>query len=379
MPEQTGVIEQMGAASDGLYYLVRSGATSELFFIAHGSDVKRAKKLALPWPGAPDLNDVEPNLPGVLVSHYAWTRQEALLEADAARGVRDTGLIPVEALGRGEDLASQETTCKTADGAAVPLSIIGKKGWKHDGRNPVLLYGYGGYGMTSTAYYAPTWRAWYEHGGLMAIANPRGSGAWGEQWYQAGRGPNKANTWKDMVACAETLVATKLTSPQKLAIQGVSMGGVAVGRAITTRPDLFAVAFVQVGITDAIRFIEATPNGPNHQLEMGTLATRAGVQQLLDMSTYHHIVDGTKYPATMVIQGLNDNRVAPWISFKTAARLQAATGSKRPVLLRTELEGGHGMTTTSQQRNAQWADMIAFALWNLGDPEFQPKPQSASR
>ena len=377
VPQQKGVIEQLSAAADGLYYVVREGATADLWFLPHGRDAKSAKKLTLPWRGSPSINDAEPDVAGALVSHDAWTRQEAILAVDAARGVHDTGLIPATTLGRGADLASVEATCKAPDGALVPMSIIGKKGWKRDGNHPVLLDGYGGYGFTSTAYYSPTWRAWYELGGLIVSVNPRGSGAWGEEWYQAGRGAKKSNTWKDMIACAETLIAEKYTTPKRLAIRGISMGGVAVGRAITTRPDLFGVAIVQVGITDAIRFIEATPNGPNHELEMGSLATRAGVEQLLEMSTYHHIVDGTKYPATLVIQGMNDNRVAPWISFKTAARLQAATGSKLPVLLRTDLEGGHGVTTTSQQRNSQWADTIAFAMWQFGLPAYEPAEPKA--
>jgi prolyl oligopeptidase len=253
------------------------------------------------------------------------------------------------------------------------MSIVGRRGLPRDGSAPALLAGYGGYGFTTTAHLEPAWRAWYELGAWMAFVNPRGSGAYGEEWYRAGVGATKPNTWKDMIACATALLAGNYTSRGKLGIVGTSMGGVAVGRAVTERPDLFRVAFMRVGILDAIRFIEATPNGPNHEREMGSLGTPEGVRILREMSSYHHVRDGTRYPAVLVSHGLNDNRVAPWISFKMAARLQAATASGRPVLLRTEKGGGHGVTSTAEQRRTEWADRIAFHLWQAGHPEFQPR------
>jgi prolyl oligopeptidase len=365
--QSSGVIDGLAAASDGLYYLVRNNALTELYL----HDGFSAKKLPLPFAGSIDLADANPDLPGVLFMLYAWTRELQMFSASQKAGVANTRLIP-EVKGAGE-LAAEETTCDGWDGAKVPMSIVGAKGFARDGAHPLLVYGYGGYGYTETAFLDPINRAWYELGGLVAYVNPRGSGAYGEEWYRAGQGPKKSNTWKDMIACAEALVARKYTSSSKMGIEGVSMGGVAVGRAVTERPDLFAVALMRVGILDSIRFIEATSNGPNHELEMGSLKTLDGVKTLLEMSAYQHVKDGTRYPAVMVIQGLNDHRVAPWISFKMAARLQAATRSGRPVLLRTDAQGGHGMTTTAKQRDAEWADWIAFHLWQIGRPDFQPR------
>jgi prolyl oligopeptidase len=152
------------------------------------------------------------------------------------------------------------------------------------------------------------------------------------------------------------------------------MGGVAAGRAITERPDLFAVAIIRVGITDAVRFIEATTNGPNHESEMGTVKTEAGIRQLLAMSTYHQVKDGTAYPAVLFTSGMNDNRVAPWIPFKTFSRMSAATSSGRPILLRIESAAGHGVSSSAEQRNSELADRLAFILWNTGDKDFQPAP-----
>jgi prolyl oligopeptidase len=368
--QQRGVIEQIAAARGGFYYVVRDNAVADLYFLAHGS--AESRKVASPYRAAIDIAHSDPDLPGVLVALGAWTRRTQFYRADAD-GMVDTGLVPPDPFGGGDDLVAEETTCDAPGGVRVPVSIIGRTGFRRDGMNPLLLDGYGGYGVTATAYMDPTWRAWYELGGLIAVANPRGSGAYGEEWYQAGRGPTKPNTWKDMIACAEALIARKYTSTPKLGIVGTSMGGVAAGRAVTERPELFGVAFLRVGTLDIVRMIEATPNGPNHELELGSLATAAGVRQLLAMSSYHHVKARVRYPAVMVTTGLNDNRVTPWIPIKMAARLQAASAGERPVLLRVEDDGGHGVTSTVQQQNAEWADRIAFHLWTAGDPAFQPR------
>lgn len=386
MRQQDGVIEQIAAAADGLYVVVRTGAVAELMLLPYDNR-ETDQRVDLPYAGAVALSFASPDHRGALFQLRAWTQMTQLYEAKwqpSPKGAimhelvaHNTGLIPsVPALATlTSTLTSQETLCTSHDGAKVPMSIIGPKKRKRGA--PVLMYGYGGYGFTSTASFDPTMLAWYEQGGVFAVVNPRGSGAFGEEWYRAGVGANKANTWKDMIACAETLVSTKVASPDRLAIWGVSMGGVAVGRAVTERPELFRSALMQVGILDAIRFIEASPNGPNHEIEMGTLQSKAGVDQLLAMSAYHHVKDGAPYPAVLVIHGLHDNRVEPWCSFKMTARLQAATAtvpsaSKRSVLLRLDDDAGHGVTMTSQQKNAQWADAIAFLLWNAGVRGFQP-------
>lgn len=371
VPEQKGVIEDMGAGSDGLFYVVRTGAVSELFSLRHGST--QARKIALPVKGSVYIEDTAPDMPGAIFVLAPWTAPLDLMQSAVGQASAvSTGLI----LNKGQpydDVIATETTCTARDGAKVPISILMKRGVKLDGSNPTFLEGYAGYGSTITASFSPTWAAWLERGGILAMANPRGSGAYGEAWYQAGRGATKPNTWRDMIDCAEMLVKERYTSPAKLAVRGVSMGGVAAGRAMTERPDLFATAILQVGLLDTVRMIVASQNGPNHLLEMGDVKTEAGVKQLLAMSSYHNVASGTAYPATMVITGLNDNRVEPWMSFKMAARLQEATTSGKPVLLRVDEQAGHGMTSTTQQRNAMLADMLAFHLWQTGDPAFQPK------
>jgi len=373
VPQQAGVIEDIGAGSDGLYYVVRTGAVSELFALPHGAPAARARKIALPVPGSIHLEDSDQALPGVLFTLEPWTAPLDLMTARLGQAAAiSAGLIGNKGQPY-DDVVALETMCSARDGAKVPISILMKRSVKRDGSNPTFLEGYAGYGMTITATFSQTWGAWLERGGILALANPRGSGAYGEDWYQAGRGATKANTWRDMIDCAEMLIKEGYTSPARLAVRGVSMGGVAAGRAMTERPDLFATAILQVGLLDTVRMIEVSQNGPNHLEEMGDVKSAAGIQQLLAMSSYHNVKPGTAYPATLVITGLNDNRVDPWMSFKMAARLQAASTSGKPVLLRVDDKAGHGMTSTTQQRNAMLADILSFHLWQTGDPAFQPR------
>ena len=373
VPQQRGVLEDMTSSADGLYYTVRTGSVMELFRVGHTATPAVPVKVALPFVGSISLFEGDPEVRGVNFTLEGWTRQREVLHADGPR-VQSTGLVAVSASAVGKDWESEEATCTSHDGVEVPMSIVYKRGLVKDGSHPTLMDGYGGYGISEPAFFNRRLDPWLQRGGVFVDVKPRGGGAYGRDWYQAGVGAKKYNTWKDMIACGEALIARGYTSTPKLAIQGTSMGGVAVGRAITERPDVFGVAIVRVGITDTIRFIEATSNGPNHEDEMGSLKSADGVRQLLAMSTYAQIVDGTKYPAVLFTAGMNDNRVAPWIGFKTFARMAAASGSGRPVLLRIEGEGGHGVSTTAAQRNAEYADRVAFMLWNMGDPEFQPRP-----
>jgi len=371
--QQAGVIDAIGVAQDGLYYIVRTGSISELFRLKHGARSGSGERIALPFTGAATLLDANARVPGIVFTLEGWTHELQVMRA-LGTAVTTTPLVMPSANPIGGDWVSEEKTCTSHDGVAVPMSIVSRRGLAKDGSHPTLVDGYGGYGQPEPAYFNRRMQAWFERGGIFVEVKPRGGGAYGRDWYQAGVGPRKSNTWKDMIACAEALIAQGYTSREKIAIQGTSMGGVAAGRAVTERPDLFAVGIVRVGITDAVRFIEATGNGPNHEIEMGSVKTEAGIKQLLAMSTYHQVKDGTAYPALLFTSGMNDNRVAPWIAFKTFARMSAATSSGRPVLLRVETAGGHGVSSTSDQRNHEMADRLAFILWNTGDKDFQPAP-----
>ncbi len=378
LSQQDGVIEQMAAAEDGLYVVVRNGALSELKRVPH----KRGKveTLALPYPGAVQLLASHAKRNGLVFALQSWTRAPQVFASAGKPGgdkVANTGLKPAPTLRDSDDWVSEESTCTSHDGVQVPLSLIYRKGTPKDGNRPTLLDGYGGYGMADPATFMPRLGAWYERGGVYAQVSPRGGGAFGRDWYQAGRGPTKANTWKDMIACAKALVERGWTRPERLAIEGRSMGGVAAGRALTERPELFAAGIIGVGVTDPLRIIEASDNGPNHLTELGDPKTAEGVAQLQAMSTYAQVQPNVRYPAMLFTTGMNDKRVAPWQAFKTAARMQAVSaalpaGRGRPVLLRVDADGGHGATAEAAQRNAELADRLGFALSVLGDPAFQP-------
>jgi len=239
-------------------------------------------------------------------------------------------------------------------------------------RSVALHAGYGAYGISQDPYFDPRNLAWLERGGVLAFAHVRGGGEYGEDWHLAGKQLTKPNTWKDFIACAEYLIKQKYTSPARLAIEGGSAGGITVGRSITERPDLFAAAIDAVPMSDVVR-AEFTPNGPPNIPEFGTVKQAQGFKALYEMSPYHHIKDRTPYPAVMITTGFNDPRVISWEPGKMAARLQAATSSGRPVLLRVDYDAGHGIGSTKTQREQEMADEMSFALWQFRIPEFQPE------
>jgi prolyl oligopeptidase len=267
-----------------------------------------------------------------------------------------------------------EVKVKSHDGAMVPLSIIHRAGIPLDGNNPTILYGYASYGITEEPFYSVSRLAWLDAGGVYAIANPRGSSVYGEEWYRGGYQATKPNTWKDFIACAEYLIAQKYTQPIKLGILGGSAGGILVGRAMTERPDLFAAVIPAVGALDMLR-METTANGVPNIPEFGTVKNEAGFKALLEMSTYAHIKAGAAYPAVMLTAGVNDPRVEVWHSTKAAARLMASTSSGKPVLIRLAYDAGHGIGNTKKQQLEERADMFAFFLWQMGVPAYQPSPQ----
>ena len=363
------VLFEMAAAKDGLYLESRDGAVKRIKRLAWGA--KAARDLDLPGEGAASLLSASPVIDGAIVSLTAWTRAREIYAVDAAGKSVNTKLQPLGPFDAPDGLIATEVKVKSHDGAMVPLSIIHRKDVKLDGNNPALLYGYGAYGITEEPGFGPTRLAWLEKGGVFAVANVRGSGVYGQEWYKAGFKATKPNTWKDFIACAEYLIAQKYTTSSRLGILGGSAGGILVGRALTERPDLFAAVIPAVGVLDAIR-AETTANGVPNIPEFGTVKKEDEFRALLAMSSYHHVKDGTRYPAVMIPHGVNDPRVDVWHSSKMAARLLAASSSGKPVLLNLDYEGGHGVGDTKAQRQKQIADNYAFFFWQAGHPEFQP-------
>jgi prolyl oligopeptidase len=371
LPPGEMVILSMVAAQDALYVQVRDAAVHRLLRIPYEPGSK-PEQIALPFEGSIEVYAADARVRGVVFMLTGWTKAERVYEYDPrTKSVVDTKLRLSGQFDDPADIESQEVKVKGQDGTWIPLSIVHRRGLKLDGSNPTVLYGYGAYGDSSDPTFEPNYLAWLERGGVFAYAHVRGGGEYGNDWHTGGQKLTKPNTWRDFIACAEYLVEKKYTSPGRLAGQGISAGGVLIGRAITERPELFAAALIEVGFTDALRG-ELEESGPGDILEWGTVKEPDGFKGLYEMSAYAHVKNGTPYPAAMLITGINDPRVAPWEPAKMTARLQAASTSGKPILLRVDYEAGHGVGSTRKQVEEQLADEWTFLFWQLVVAGFQP-------
>jgi prolyl oligopeptidase len=263
------------------------------------------------------------------------------------------------------DIEVRREFATSKDGTKIPLNVLSRKGMKRDGNNPTLLYAYGGYGISTSPNFDFTRRLWFDRGGVYVVANIRGGGEFGEEWHKAGNLTKKQNVFDDFAATAEYLINENYTRPGKLAIQGGSNGGLLMGAMITQHADLFRAVVSSVGIYDMLR-VELAPNGAFNVTEFGTVKNPEQFKALYAYSPYHHVVDGTKYPAVLMMTGANDGRVAPYHSRKMTARLIAANKSENPILLRTSSSAGHGIGTALSERIKQSADIYAFLFAQLG-------------
>ena len=358
----SGVLQGFQLKRTGLVTQWRQGTALVLREHAPGDRVGRV--LPLPYAGAARLlGEPTPVDDAVMFSMSGWTRwQQIYLARD---GVATPVAFGAEPSLPPLDLQVTDVEVPSHDGVKVPMTVLHKKGLALDGRNPVLVHGYGSYGFSMSAHYSADNLVWLERGGVLAFTNPRGSGVHGNEWHRAGFKTTKSNTWKDGIACVRWLIEQKYGSPATMAIKGTSAGGIFVGRAVTAAPELFAAAIFDVGTMDLVRS-ETSANGITNVSEFGSVKDAAEFRALLDMSTYHSVRDGTAYPAVMLVHGVNDPRVPVWESNKTAARLQAGSSSGRPVLLRLDMQAGHGMGSTVTQRNSATTDQYAFMLWQMG-------------
>jgi len=254
---------------------------------------------------------------------------------------------------------------RSKDGTRVPMFLAHKKGIERDGRNAALLYGYGGFNISITPRFSVSWLAWMEMGGLLAVANLRGGGEYGETWHRAGTRLQKQNVFDDFIAAAEWLVDHRYTCPEKLAIEGRSNGGLLVGAAMTQRPELFGACLPAVGVMDMLRFHQFTA-GRFWVDDYGSADDPQEFEALLAYSPYHSLRPGTRYPATLITTADTDDRVVPGHSFKFAAALQHAQAGPAPVLIRIETRAGHGAGTPTSKLIDRVTDEWAFLVKNLG-------------
>jgi prolyl oligopeptidase len=335
-------------------------------------------RVALPYAGAISSIVTDPRADGATFPLTSWMRSALYYAVDAKGAVRNTKLKPsasvdVSAYG------SQELEARSVDGTMIPLSLVHRRDLVLDGSHPTYLEGYGAYGIEINPHFSATRIAWLERGGVYAVCHVRGGGWFGEAWHRAGMIASKKHTIEDFIACGRYLVTHKYTSPAHLAGEGTSAGGIAIGGAITHAPKLFAAALNVVGVSNALRS-EFSPNGPPNIPEFGSVATEEGFKALYAMDAYQHVQSGTAYPAVMSVTGINDPRVPSWELAKFTARLQGASTSGRPILLRVDYDGGHGFLASSRIQSEQLlTDEYSFLLWQLGDPAFRSVPRSAGQ
>ena len=253
------------------------------------------------------------------------------------------------------------------DGTQVPMFITRRKDMKLDGKNPCLLYGYGGFQINLTPGFNPSALMFVEQGGVYCVANLRGGSEYGEAWHKAGMLENKQNVFDDFIAAAEYLIAQKYTSSERLAINGGSNGGLLVGACEVQRPDLYAVCLPQVGVMDMLRYHKFTI-GWGWAVEYGSSDNEEQFPYIYKYSPLHNIKEGVKYPATLVMTADHDDRVVPAHSFKFAAQMQHCQAGEAPVLIRIESKAGHGAGKPTSKRIDEAADMYAFLFQNIGVP-----------
>jgi len=251
------------------------------------------------------------------------------------------------------------------DGTRVPITVLRRAGIVLDGTHPTILYGYGGYGVCQTPAFRCRLRAWIERGGVYAVAHIRGGGEFGERWHREGSLLLKQNVFDDFAACARRMVAARYATSEKLALMGGSNGGLLMGAMITQHPGLARAIVSAVGLYDMLR-VERTPNGAYNVPEFGTVLDPQMFPVLYGYSPYHRVRDGAAYPAILMTTGENDPRVDPWHSRKMIARLQAATSSPRPILLRTNAAAGHGRGTPLSDQIDEYTDVLVFLMRELG-------------
>ncbi|MGS2740829.1 prolyl oligopeptidase family serine peptidase [Sinomicrobium sp. M5D2P17] len=367
--DTTAIITDYAVTKNELFYVkTKNGVEARLYRTKEGSD----EEIALPKPsGSINLDAKGTAYDELWIEVEGWTNNKTRYRYNNTNGTFTAeNLSPVVTYPELKDVVVEEIEIPSHDGVMVPLSIIYKKDLVKNGKNRMLINGYGAFRWSNSPYLYPYLLHWVSEGGVYAVAHIRGGGEKGDAWHKAGFKATKSNTWKDFIACTEYLIDEGYTSREKTAAWGASGGGINIARAITERPDLFAAAVIRVGVINTLRS-EFAHNGPNIARELGTVKDSVEFKALLEMDACHHVKDGVKYPAVLLTAGMNDARVPAWHSGKFAAHLLAATASDRPVLLSIDFEGGHGFDASKGKKNAELANILSFLFWQTGHEDYQ--------
>ncbi len=323
------------------------------------------REIELPGPGNADGFSGKKNDKEIYFSFTNYTTPAVIYKMDPQSGEKQVYKKPL-ILFNDEEYTSEQVFYNSKDGTKVPMIITYKKTMVLNGKNPAMLYGYGGFNVSTTPGFSVTTAEWLELGGVYAVANIRGGGEYGEKWHMEGTRTNKQNVFDDFISAAEYLIANKYTSADYLSIRGGSNGGLLVGAVMTQRPDLMKVAIPMVGVMDMLRYHKFTA-GAGWAYDYGTADDDPEMfRYLLGYSPVHNVKEGVSYPATFITTSDHDDRVVPAHSFKFAAQMQEKQAGKNPVLIRIETLTGHGAGTSVSKSIELYADMISFTLWNMG-------------
>jgi prolyl oligopeptidase len=350
------------ATASRLYVEYQLGGPSELrVFDLRGQRLATPKQLPLASVGGLTKLDGD----DVLFSNASFVKPSAVYRVRAKTGETEKTALATTAPVAFTGVTVVREFATSKDGTKVPVNIILPADAKRDGSNPALVTGYGGYGISITPSFNPVRQVLLSQGFVYAVANLRGGGEFGEPWHKQGNLTNKQNVFDDFAAVIQHLIDRGYTSSSNLAIEGGSNGGLLMGATFTQHPELVRAVVSHVGIYDSLR-VELSPNGVFNIVEFGTVKDRDQFRALHAYSPYHHVQDGTRYPAILFLTGANDPRVDPMQSRKMTARLQAASPNGEPVLLRTSSSSGHGAGTALSEKIEQTVDVYAFLFDRLG-------------
>jgi prolyl oligopeptidase len=354
--------EPVVVTADSLYVRELLGGPSRVAIF----DLEGHPKGELPLPDVASVQEVEPLSDGTLLySIETYLRPPYYSRFDPRTASAKETALAQTSPARFDDAEVVREFAKSKDGTSVPVNIVRRKGTKLDGSNPVLVTGYGGYGISLSPHFLEAnVRLWLDAGGVFAVANLRGGGEFGEQWHQAGALTHKQNVFDDMIAATQLMVDDHYTTPARLSILGGSNGGLLMGACLTQHPDNFRAVVSLVGIYDMLR-VELDPNGAFNTTEFGSTKDPEQFRALFAYSPYHHVVEGTRYPAVFMATGETDGRVNPAHSRKMIAALQNATASGYPVYLSINSHAGHGIGSALSIKVNQDADMFAFLMDQL--------------
>ena len=361
VPQRTEVLQEATLVGGRLVVRLMQDARSVVE--VRELDGRLVRGVELPGIGAARGFQGTPGDPETFFSFSSYHLPDTIYRYDVSTGER-TLFKEAKVAFDGGDYTVEQVFYRSKDGTRVPMCLAHRKDVTPNGDRPVLLYGYGGFNSPQTPGFSVTRLAWMELGGVLAVANLRGGGEYGEEWHAAGTRLRKQNVFDDFIAAAEHLVATGWTRPARLAAMGGSNGGLLVGAVVNQRPDLFAAALPAVGVMDMLRFHHFTA-GRFWVDDYGSAEDPAELRALLAYSPYHNVRPGTRYPAVLATTADRDDRVVPGHSFKYMAALQAAQAGPAPVLIRIETRAGHGAGKPTDKILRLYADQWAFLVANL--------------